>query len=145
MASQSSIEWTDATWNPVTGCSKISAGCKFCYAERLALRLQAMGQARYAGGFSITLQDDLLDLPRRWRSPRLVFVNSMSDLFHENVPLPFIRRVFETWRSVFLQAAGRRPEEGDRPGVGWQDLRRAASPSNCRAGAASERVRGGPC
>ncbi len=96
MASQSSIEWTDATWNPVTGCSKVSAGCKFCYAERLALRLQAMGQARYAGGFSVTLQDDLLDLPRRWRSPRLVFVNSMSDLFHENVPLRFIERIFET-------------------------------------------------
>ncbi len=96
MASQSSIEWTDATWNPVTGCSKVSAGCKFCYAERLALRLQAMGQARYAGGFSVTLQDDLLDLPRRWRSPRLVFVNSMSDLFHENVPFRFIERIFET-------------------------------------------------
>ncbi len=95
MASRSSIEWTDATWNPVTGCSKVSAGCKYCYAERLALRLQAMGQARYAGGFSVTLQDDLLDLPRRWRSPRLVFVNSMSDLFHEDVPFPFIKRVFE--------------------------------------------------
>ena len=96
MASQSSIEWTDATWNPVTGCSKVSAGCKFCYAERLAFRLQAMGQPRYADGFSVTLHHDLLDLPRRWRSPRVVFVNSMSDLFHEDVPLPFIRRVFET-------------------------------------------------
>jgi len=96
MASQSSIEWTDATWNPVTGCSKISAGCKFCYAERLAFRLQAMGQPRYADGFSVTLHHDLLDLPRRWRSPRLVFVNSMSDLFHESVPLSFIKRVFET-------------------------------------------------
>ena len=96
MASQSSIEWTDATWNPVTGCSKISAGCKFCYAERLALRLQAMGQPRYADGFSVTLHPDLLDAPRRWRSPRLVFVNSMSDLFHEQVPLPFVRQVFQT-------------------------------------------------
>ena len=96
MASQSSIEWTDATWNPVTGCSKISAGCKFCYAERLALRLKAMGQPRYADGFSVTLHHDLLDAPRRWRSPRLVFVNSMSDLFHEKVPLPFIRQVFQT-------------------------------------------------
>lgn len=96
MASQSSIEWTDATWNPVTGCSKVSAGCKFCYAERLALRLQAMGQPRYVDGFSVTLHHDLLDLPRRWRSPRRVFVNSMSDLFHEDVPLAFIRRVFQT-------------------------------------------------
>jgi protein gp37 len=96
MASQSSIEWTDATWNPVTGCSKISAGCRFCYAERLAHRLQAMGQPRYAAGFSVTLHHDLLDAPRRWRSPRLVFVNSMSDLFHEDVPLSFIRQVFQT-------------------------------------------------
>ncbi len=96
MASQSSIEWTDATWNPVTGCSKVSAGCKFCYAERLAIRLQAMGQPRYADGFSVTLHRDLLDVPRRWLSPRLVFVNSMSDLFHEEVPLPFVRQVFHT-------------------------------------------------
>ncbi len=96
MASQSSIEWTDATWNPVTGCSKVSAGCKFCYAERLAFRLQVMGQPRYANGFSVTLHHDLLDAPRRWRSPRLVFVNSMSDLFHEEVPLSFIRQVFRT-------------------------------------------------
>lgn len=96
MASQSSIEWTDATWNPVTGCSKVSAGCKFCYAERLAIRLQAMGQPRYVDGFAVTLHPDLLDVPRRWRAPRLVFVNSMSDLFHEEVPLPFIRQVFQT-------------------------------------------------
>ena len=96
MASQSSIEWTDATWNPVTGCSKVSAGCKFCYAERLAFRLQAMGQPRYADGFSVRLHDDLLDAPRRWRSSRLVYVNSMSDLFHESVPLPFVRQVFQT-------------------------------------------------
>src|SRR3990172_892122 len=96
MASRSAIEWTDATWNPVTGCTKISVGCKFCYAERMALRLQAMGQPRYANGFSVTLQHDLLDTPRQWRSPRFVFVNSMSDLFHETVPFPFIRQVFET-------------------------------------------------
>lgn len=96
MASQSSIEWTDATWNPVTGCSKVSAGCQFCYAERLAFRLQAMGQPRYSDGFSVRLHHDLLDLPRRWRTPRLVFVNSMSDLFHEEVPLPFVRRTFQT-------------------------------------------------
>jgi len=96
MAQSSHIEWTDATWNPVTGCSKISAGCKFCYAERMAIRLQAMGQARYTNGFAVTLHPDLLDAPKRWRSPRLVFVNSMSDLFHESVPASFIKQVFQT-------------------------------------------------
>jgi len=96
MAQSSHIEWTDATWNPVTGCSKISAGCKFCYAERMAIRLQAMGQARYLNGFAVTLHHDLIDAPRRWRSPRLVFVNSMSDLFHESVPFSFIRDIFQT-------------------------------------------------
>lgn len=84
------------TWNPVTGCSKISAGCKFCYAERMAKRLQAMGVVRYRNGFQVTLQEDLLDAPRAWRQPRFVFVNSMSDLFHEDVSLEFIRRVFST-------------------------------------------------
>lgn len=96
MAGRTKIEWTQATWNPVTGCSKVSTGCKHCYAERLALRLQAMGVARYREGFRVTLHPDLLEVPKRWREPRLIFVNSMSDLFHENVPLSFIRRVFET-------------------------------------------------
>jgi protein gp37 len=96
MAQLSSIEWTDATWNPVTGCTKISPGCKHCYADRLAKRLQAMGQPRYRNGFSVTLQPDLLEEPLRWTKPKLVFVNSMSDLFHDAVPLAFIRRVFET-------------------------------------------------
>lgn len=99
MADHSKIEWTQATWNPVTGCSKVSAGCAHCYAERLARRLQAMGCDRYRNGFAVTLHPDLLDLPRRWRTPRLVFVNSMSDLFHEAVPLEFIRRVFDTMRA----------------------------------------------
>jgi protein gp37 len=98
MADRSKIEWTEATWNPVTGCSKVSAGCKNCYAERMAARLQAMGSARYRNGFRVTLHPDLLDLPRRWREPRLVFVNSMSDLFHEQVPKEFIQRVFATMR-----------------------------------------------
>lgn len=98
MADYSKIEWTEATWNPVTGCSKVSAGCKNCYAERLALRLQAMGNARYRNGFKVTLHPDLIELPKRWRGPRLIFVNSMSDLFHEQVPLEFIRRVFDTMR-----------------------------------------------
>ncbi|MBI4028009.1 MAG: phage Gp37/Gp68 family protein [Verrucomicrobia bacterium] len=94
MAANSSIEWTQATWNPVTGCSKVSAGCKNCYAERLVARLQAMGNARYRNGFKVTLHPDLIELPKRWREPRLIFVNSMSDLFHEQVPVEFIQRVF---------------------------------------------------
>ena len=99
MADHSHIEWTEATWNPVTGCTKVSAGCKNCYAERLALRLQAMGNPRYRNGFTITLHEDLIGLPKRWREPRLIFVNSMSDLFHEQVPLEFIQRVFATMRA----------------------------------------------
>ena len=96
MGSKSAIEWTQATWNPVTGCTKISPGCKHCYAERMATRLQAMGQPRYGNGFRVTLHADLVDLPRRWWAPHLIFVNSMSDLFHEAVPEKFIRRVFDT-------------------------------------------------
>ena len=96
MAANSHIEWTEATWNPVTGCTKVSAGCKNCYAERLALRLQAMGNGRYRNGFKVTLHEDLIDLPKRWREPRLIFVNSMSDLFHEEVPLEFVQSVFAT-------------------------------------------------
>ena len=95
MADGSGIEWTEATWNPVTGCTKISPGCRHCYAERLSYRLQAMGKERYKNGFRLALHEDALAVPRTWRSPRLVFVNSMSDLFHERVPLPFIRRVFQ--------------------------------------------------
>jgi protein gp37 len=98
MGTNSRIEWTDVTWNPVTGCTKISQGCKNCYAERMAKRLKAMGSARYRDGFSITLHADLLDLPRRWKQPRTVFVNSMSDLFHEDIPDEYIARVFETMR-----------------------------------------------
>lgn len=82
----------------MTGCSKVSAGCKNCYAERLALRLQAMGNARYRNGFRVTLYPDLLDVPKRWREPRLIFVNSMSGLFHEHVPVEFIRRILTTTR-----------------------------------------------
>lgn len=100
MAINSHIEWTDATWNPVTGCTKVSPGCKFCYAERLSKRLQAMGQANYRHGFEVTLQDDMLQRPAHWRQPRRVFVNSMSDLFHRDVPEPFIFRVFEVMRRV---------------------------------------------
>ncbi|MBI3976991.1 MAG: phage Gp37/Gp68 family protein [Chloroflexi bacterium] len=96
MAINSSIEWTQATWNPVTGCTKVSPGCKHCYAERLARRLQAMGNPRYAHGFKLTLHEDLVDLPLRWQRPRTIFVNSMSDLFHESLPISFIQAVFST-------------------------------------------------
>jgi protein gp37 len=98
MALGSGIEWTDATWNPVTGCTKISPGCKHCYAERLAHRLQAMGNPNYRDGFSVTLHPRMLELPLGWRRPRMIFVNSMSDLFHDNVPLAYIRRVFAVMR-----------------------------------------------
>lgn len=95
MSDQSGIEWTDATWNPVTGCTKVSPGCKNCYAERLAARLLAMGNPRYRNGFAVTLHPDQLTLPLRWRRPRRVFVNSMSDLFHPSVPEKYIRRIFD--------------------------------------------------
>jgi protein gp37 len=98
MATKSNIEWTEMTWNPVTGCTKISPGCKHCYAERMARRLEAMGSDRYRNGFEVTLHPDLLDIPRGWRQPRVVFVNSMSDLFHDDIPLAYIQRVFETMR-----------------------------------------------
>ena len=98
MATRSNIEWTEMTWNPVTGCTKISQGCKHCYAERMAKRLKAMGSGRYMNGFQVTLHPDLLDAPRRWRQPRVVFVNSMSDVFHEDVPLAYIQCVFATMR-----------------------------------------------
>jgi protein gp37 len=93
---KSNIEWTEMTWNPVTGCTKISQGCKHCYAERMARRLEAMGSERYRNGFNVTLHPDLLDVPRRWRQARIVFVNSMSDLFHDDIPLAYIQRVFAT-------------------------------------------------
>ncbi len=84
------------TWNPVTGCTKISQGCKYCYAERMALRLKAMRVQHYENGFDVALHEDALETPLKWKKPRVVFVNSMSDLFHEDVPAEFIRQVFET-------------------------------------------------
>lgn len=91
----SSIEWTESTWNPLTGCAKISPGCQHCYAERMARRLQAMGHPNYANGFRLTLHEHALELPLRWRRPQTIFVNSMSDLFHKEVPVEFIQRVFD--------------------------------------------------
>ena len=94
------IEWTDESWNPVTGCTKVSPGCKHCYAEVMAHRLKAMGQANYRNGFDLTLQEHMLERPLTWRKPRMVFVNSMSDLLHQAVPDEYIERVF----SVMEQA-----------------------------------------
>ena len=128
MAQQSSIEWTEATWNPVAGCTPVSPGCLNCYAARMALRLQRInpgasnkyrGTAKRARSgrpvFSgvINLDERALDVPRRWRKPRLIFVNSMSDLFHENVPVEFIRRVFDVMRECpqhTFQVLTKRPE-----------------------------------
>ena len=113
MAQTSKIEWTETTWNPVTGCQKISPGCKHCYAERMAKRLLAMGQPRYANGFEVTLQDDIVDLPLKWKKPKIVFVNSMSDLFHQKVPDAFIQRCFRVMNQASqhqFQVLTKRPE-----------------------------------
>jgi protein gp37 len=98
MGLKSSIEWTESTWNPVTGCTKISPGCKHCYAERMAGRLKAMGQRNYRNGFTLTLQEQALELPLKWKKPQRIFVNSMSDLFHADVPFPFIQQTFDVMR-----------------------------------------------
>jgi protein gp37 len=96
----SAIEWTEATWNPLTGCDKISPGCTHCYAERLSLRLRAMGQPNYRNGFELTLHERMLELPLRWKQPQRVFVNSMSDLFHKDVPEEYVQRVFAVMRQA---------------------------------------------
>lgn len=95
MGAKSAIEWTESTWNPVTGCTKVSPGCKNCYVERMAKRLQAMGQPNYANGFGLAVHEHVLELPLRWKTPRVIFVNSMSDLFHKDVSLAFIKKVFD--------------------------------------------------
>lgn len=100
MADQSSIEWTEATWNPVTGCTKVSPGCKHCYAERMAKRLKLMGQPNYADGFNLTLQEHALGIPLKWKRSRTIFVNSMSDLFHKGVSVEFIQRAFQTMNTA---------------------------------------------
>jgi protein gp37 len=124
MAQKSSIEWTESTWNPVTGCTKISQGCKFCYAQRMADRLEVMGQPNYRNGFRLTLQPQMLELPLRWKRPQAIFVNSMSDLFHKNVPLDYVRRVFDVMRradwhrfQVLTKRADRLAEVG--PQLEW--------------------------
>jgi len=96
----SKIEWTESTWNPLTGCNKISPGCKHCYAERMSKRLRAMGTEKYANGFKLTLHRDSLQDPLAWKTPQVIFVNSMSDMFHKDVPLAFIRDVFAVMREA---------------------------------------------
>lgn len=100
MAASSSIEWTESTWNPLTGCTKISPGCKHCYAERMARRLKAMGQPNYTNGFQLTLHEHVLEYPLRWKKPQMIFVNSMSDLFHKDVPEAFIQKTFAVMREA---------------------------------------------
>ena len=113
MAQASAIEWTESTWNPVTGCTKISPGCAHCYAQRMAKRLKAMGQVRYRNEFKLTLQADVVETPLRWKRPRMIFVNSMSDLFHKDVPTEFIVRCFSVMAEASqhtFQVLTKRPE-----------------------------------
>jgi protein gp37 len=98
MSTYTSIEWTERTWNPLTGCTKISPGCTHCYAERMAYRLQAMGQPNYVNGFDLTVHEHMLEQPLRWKKPQMIFVNSMSDLFHHGVPIDFIQKTFDVMR-----------------------------------------------
>lgn len=124
MALGSDIEWTQATWNPVTGCTKVSAGCKHCYAERMSRRLRAMGQENYRNGFDLTLQPHMLERPLEWKKPQTIFVNSMSDLLHEEVPLSYVQRVFDVMRRAHwhrfqvLTKRGERLAEVD-PDLEW--------------------------
>lgn len=101
MATKTSIEWTESTWNPLTGCTKVSPGCKHCYAERMAIRLQAMRQPNYSNGFNLTMHEHVLSAPLTWKKPQTIFVNSMSDLFHVDVPETFILKVFDVMRRAW--------------------------------------------
>lgn len=138
MSTRSSIEWTETTWNPVTGCTKISHGCKNCYAERMAKRLRAMGALKYKNGFSVSLHEASLEEPYSWRKPRLVFVNSMSDLFHQSVPVSFIESVFKVMNETphhTYQVLTKRPARVAQLG------RRLRWPSNVWLGASIESER----
>ena len=99
MPKQSLIEWTDSTWNPVTGCNKVSPGCENCYADRMAKRLKAMGVKKYRNGFKTTIHPDVLHDPLTWTKPRMIFVNSMSDLFHDDIPFSFLEQMFDIMNS----------------------------------------------
>jgi protein gp37 len=131
MADKSAIEWTEATWNPVTGCDRVSAGCDHCYALTLAARLKAMGQPKYqrdgdprtsGPGFGVTMHPAELEIPRRWRRPRVIFVNSMSDLFHPQVSADFVARVFEVMAATpqhTYQVLTKRPKRARQLLRGW--------------------------
>jgi len=126
MATQSRIEWTESTWNPLTGCTKISPGCKHCYAERMAKRLQAMGQPNYARGFQLSIHENALEKPLEWKKPQVIFVNSMSDLFHKDVPVEFILEVFDVMRRAHwhtFQVLTKRAErlEEINPQIDWPE------------------------
>jgi len=113
LGDNSAIQWTDATWNPATGCSKVSPGCKNCYAERLSERLRKMGNPKYRRGFKFTTHSDALELPLMWKSPRKIFVNSMSDLFHESMPVSYLNQCFDVMRKAdwhVYQILTKRPE-----------------------------------
>lgn len=113
MALKSSIEWTESTWNPLTGCTKISPGCKNCYAERMSKRLQSMKVENYKNGFELTIHNHVLNHPLAWKRPQMIFVNSMSDLFHKDVPIEFILSVFDVMRKAnwhIFQLLTKRPE-----------------------------------
>ncbi len=125
MSESSSIEWTDSTWNPVTGCTKVSQGCKHCYAQRFAERFRGVPGHPFEQGFDLRLWEDRLELPLSWTEPRRIFVNSMSDLYHERVPVTFIRRVFATMVvarqhvfQILTKRARRLAEVG--PSLPWQ-------------------------
>lgn len=124
MAEHSGIEWTESTWNPLTGCDKVSPGCKHCYAERMSKRLKAMGQPKYANEFDLTLHESALDEPLHWKKPQVIFVNSMSDLFHKDVPVEFIQRTFDVMRRAHwhtFQVLTKRAErlEEISPSIEW--------------------------
>ena len=122
MAQSSAIEWTNSTWNPVTGCDKVSPGCKFCYAERMARRLKAMGNASYANGFELAMHENVLPLPLMWQKPQTIFVNSMSDLFHKDVPLEFIQKVFFVMQEASWHQFQILTKRADRLAAVWRDL-----------------------
>ncbi|MBN2824060.1 MAG: phage Gp37/Gp68 family protein [Campylobacterales bacterium] len=113
MSTKSKIEWTESTWNPVSGCSKISSGCENCYAERMAKRLQAMGTQGYENGFEVTLHPHALDKPLKMKKPQMIFVNSMSDIFHKDIPDEYIIKIFEVMNQAHwhtFQVLTKRPE-----------------------------------
>jgi protein gp37 len=126
MAANSAIEWTESTWNPVTGCTKISEGCAHCYAERMALRLKAMGQQNYANGFQVALHPHALSIPLKWKCPHMIFVNSMGDLFHSDVSLSFIQQVFEVMKNSYWHRFQILTKRAERladlaPSLNWTD------------------------